>query len=235
MIRGFLIYLSMSVLAEKIIHFYKHLQLPTDLPVDVEILFPQKNKEVMIVVSRFFKKYFSDNKERTIIFGINPGRFGAGTTGINFTAPKQLKENCGIEHSFKNQTELSAEFIYEMIEESGGCEKFYKQFFISAISPLGFIKNGKNLNYYDDKKLQEAVTPFIIDCINQQLKWNLNREKCFCVGGEKNFNYFSALNKDQHWFKEIIPLPHPRFILQYRRKQKDKYIHQYLSALRFAG
>jgi hypothetical protein len=39
------------------------------------------------------------------------------------------------------------------------------------------------------------------------------------------------LNNEHKWFGEIIPLPHPRFILQYRRKQKDEFIHQYLSVL----
>ena len=91
------------------------------------------------------------------------------------------------------------------------------------------------INYYDDKKLAEAVTPFIIDCINKQIKIGFNTEICLCIGGEKNFKFLSALNNEHKWFDQIIPLPHPRFILQYRRKQKDQFIHQYLSALRLAG
>jgi hypothetical protein len=39
------------------------------------------------------------------------------------------------------------------------------------------------------------------------------------------------LNRKLQFFKEIIPLPHPRFIMQYRRKQKETYLLQYLSAL----
>ena len=35
----------------------------------------------------------------------------------------------------------------------------------------------------------------------------------------------------QRGFDEIIPLPHPRFIMQYRRKQKQQFIDQYLHAL----
>ena len=38
---------------------------------------------------------------------------------------------------------------------------FYANYFIGAVCPLGFMKDGKNINYYDDKKLQQAVTPFI--------------------------------------------------------------------------
>jgi hypothetical protein len=99
---------------------------------------------------------------------------------------------------------------------------------------LGFVKNGKNINYYDDKQLMEAVTPFIIDCIHKQIAIGFSTDKCLCIGGEKNFKFLSGLNNEHKWFGEIVPLPHPRFILQYRRKQKDQFIHQYLSALRLA-
>jgi hypothetical protein len=216
--------------ADNVIHFYKSIQPPSKLPKGIGILYPQQQKEVITIIGKFYKKYYFDNGKRTLIFGINPGRFGAGITGINFTAPKQLKECCGIDHPFKMQSELSAEFIYEAIKKYGGVEKFYKHFFISAISPLGYIKDGINLNYYDDKKLQEAVTPFVVDCINKQLKWNVNSEKCICIGGEKNYKFFNKLNEKHAWFKEIIPLAHPRFILQYRRKTKEIYLSQYMAA-----
>jgi len=205
------------------------------LPKGIEVLFPQQDKQVIEIVEKFFKKYFNDNHSRSLMLGINPGRYGAGITGVNFTAPKQLKENCGIDHHFKTSSELSAEFIYEMIREYGGVNKFYQDWFIGAVCPLGFIKNGKNINYYDDKKLEEAVTPFIIDCMNKLVDTGFNIERCLCVGGEKNFKFLSRLNEENKWFNQIIPLPHPRFILQYRRKQKDKYLHQYLMALQFAG
>lgn len=221
----------MQLFADNIINFYKTLKPPSTLPKGIEVLYPQKQKEVIGIVEQFYKKYFSDNHPRTLLFGINPGRFGAGITGVNFTAPKQLKENCGIGHTLKMHSELSAEFIYEAIEKYGGVEKFYSRFFITSISPLGYIKNGINLNYYDDKKLQEAVTPFIIECVNKQLQWNVNRDKTICVGGEKNFKFFLKLNKEHGWFKEIIPTPHPRFILQYRRRQKDAYLQMYMDTL----
>ena len=217
--------------AEMIINFYRSLE-PPPLPKGIEILFPQENKEVMKVVETFFCKFYNDTNPRHLIFGINPGRFGAGTTGINFTAPKQLKEFCGIDHSFKSQTELSAEFIYESIQAYGGVEKFYANYFITSVSPLGFLKNGLNLNYYDDKKLQTVATPFIIDSIQKQISLGFKTDFCICIGGDKNLKFFSALNQEYEFFDEIVPLPHPRFIMQYRRKQKENYIQQYLLAFR---
>ena len=242
----------MQPIADKLIAFYQSLKPPLNLPAGIEVLFPQKDKQVQVLVKSFFTKYFNDDRPRNLMFGINPGRYGAGITGVNFTGPKQLKEHCGIDHHLKLSSELSAEFIYEMIGEYGGVKKFYTDWFISAVCPLGFVSSpggdaahkakgggaiykapaGKNINYYDDKKLQDAVTPFIIECINKQVAMGFSTKKCICIGGEKNFKFLSVLNKEHKWFEEIIPLPHPRFILQYRRKQKDRFIHQYLSAMK---
>ena len=223
------------MLAEKLIHFYQSLQPPKNLPKDIEILFPQKDLQVIELIKKFFEKYFDDTKPRRLMLGINPGRYGAGITGVNFTAPRQLKEKCRIDHHLGLTSELSAEFIYDMIGEYGGVKKFYTNWFTGSVCPLGFIKNGKNINYYDDKKLLTAVTPFIIDCIHKQISVGFSTDRCLCIGGEKNFKFLSGLNNEYKWFKEIVPLPHPRFILQYRRKQKDQYIHQYLAAMRFGG
>ncbi len=221
----------MTVLAEGIINFYRSLE-PPRLPKGIEVLFPQKSEEVMKVVETFFYKFYNDTNPRHLIFGINPGRFGAGTTGINFTAPKQLKEICGIDHCFKSQTELSAEFIYESIQAFGGIKNFYENYFITTVSPWGFVTNGLNMNYYDDKNLQNAVTPFIISSIQKQIALGFKTDFCICIGGDKNLKFFSALNKEYKFFDEIVPLPHPRFIMQYRRKQKENYIQQYLLAFR---
>lgn len=165
------------------------------------------------------------------MLGINPGRFGAGITGVNFTAPKQLTESCGIEHPFGKQSELSAEFIYEMIAAYGGPEIFYREAFIGSVCPLGFVQEGKNLNYYDDKALLQAVTPFILNSMEQLVSFRVKRRRCVCIGGEKNYRHLAAWNDQHGWFDNIIAVPHPRFIMQYKRKEKLKFIEAYLRAL----
>ncbi len=220
----------MKNLAHSLIRFYQQLA-PPSLPSSIEILHPQQNKQVTEIVKQFFEKYYSDNNQRKLLLGINPGRFGAGITGINFTGPKQLKEFCEIDHPWGDTTELSAEFIYEMITEFGGAKTFYAQYFIGAVSPLGFVKDGKNINYYDDPKLKAAVTPFITETIKQQLKMGFATDRCICIGGEKNYKFLNTLNENHGFFKEIMPLPHPRFIMQYRRKQKEAFIKQWLEVL----
>jgi hypothetical protein len=217
--------------SNKIYQFYTSLKPPSGLPVGIDTLYPQKDPSVMKLVKIFLQKYFFDNNKRILVLGINPGRFGAGATGINFTAARQLRESCRIDHPLKDQSELSAEFIYEVIERYGGPAKFYGDFFLSSVSPLGFTREKKNLNYYDDKDLQVAVTPFIESCINHQYGWHINKHTCICIGGEKNFNFLTKLNNRHNWFQKILPLPHPRFVLQYRRKQKKEYIKMYLDVL----
>jgi len=218
------------MLSDNLIRFYLSLTPPI-IPKGFELLHPQPSPEVMEVVKRFFKKFYTDNRPRKLLLGINPGRFGAGITGINFTAPRQLKDECGIDHTWGNSSELSAEFIYEMINAYGGSQKFYGDFFIGAVSPLGYIKEGKNINYYDDKQLQKSVTPFIVETIRQQLKMGLSNDTCFCIGGEKNYKFLSELNEKHKFFRTILPLAHPRFIMQYRRKKKDEFVKEYLDIL----
>jgi hypothetical protein len=218
--------------AKHLLSFYKNLQPPKDLPNDIEWLYPQQQEGVMDIVSEFLNKYYADDAPRKLFLGVNPGRFGAGVTGVNFTAPKQLKEYCGISHLFKNQTELSAEFIYEMILAYGSVQKFYRHFFIGSVCPLGFVQHGKNINYYDDKELIRTVQPFIIQSIDDLTSYRVDRSVCFCIGGEKNYKYLSSLNERHQWFDKIIALPHPRFIMQYRRKQKEQFIEQYLQAIK---
>jgi Domain of unknown function (DUF4918) len=213
--------------AEHLIQYYFQFNPPSSLPGNVESLHPQKQEKVREVVEAFYNKYYNDDGERLIMLGINPGRFGAGVTGVNFTAPRQLMDNCGIGHSFKNQSELSAEFIYEMINALGGPEKFYSKIFIGSVYPLGLTRDGKNINYYDDSELMNFLQPFIIQTLNNLLRNVKYKPVCIAIGGEKNFKFLSRLNNSEKWFDSILSLPHPRFIMQYRRPYKLDFIQQY--------
>lgn len=147
----------MATWAQNLTEFYSTLQPPAQLPNGIEWLHPQQSPGVMGLATAFFQKFYNDTQPRTLALGINPGRFGAGVTGVNFTAAKQLTEHCCIEHNLKPQSELSAEFIYEVVEAYGGAALFYSRFFIGAVCPLGFVQKSKNINYYDDKSLLQTV------------------------------------------------------------------------------
>ena len=155
--------------SDNILNFFFNLQLPFKLSKDVEVLDAHKREDVQQVCALFYKKYYNDKDKRHLLIGINPGRFGGGVTGIPFTDPIRLQNVCGIKNDFIKKQELSSVFIYEMIEAFGGASLFYKQFYFSAVSPLGFVKHGKNLNYYDDKDLLKRIEPFVIDCMKNKL------------------------------------------------------------------
>jgi len=171
-----------------------------------------------------------------MILGINPGRFGAGVTGIPFTDTIRLKEKCGLSIQGLKTYETSSVFIYEMIDNYGGPVKFYNDFYISSVSPLGFTSAGENekeinFNYYDSKTLIDAIHEFIIESLKKQLEFGIYRDTCFCLGSGKNFRFLSKLNSEHHFFGRIEPLEHPRFIMQYKSKEKQRYIKIYLEKL----
>jgi hypothetical protein len=224
---------------DRVIEFNKHLKYTgKQLPENIRIMNPfRENAEVMPAVRAFYNKYYHDNHQRHLILGINPGRFGAGATGIPFTDPKRLVSECGIPYIGKVTHEPSSVFIYEMINAYGGPALFYKHFFINSPSPLGFVSasgDGKetNYNYYDSPTLLDAVEGFIIQNLETLCKMEIERDVCFCFGTGKNYKYLGQLNKRYHFFGKLVALEHPRFIMQYKNKQKELYIQRYLDAFR---
>jgi hypothetical protein len=228
----------MNSFADRIISFCNDLDFAGSLPEGISVMNPFRNDPVVLsAVKRFYRKYYRDNNQRHLILGINPGRFGAGVTGIPFTDTVRLKEKCGITIEGLKTRETSSVFIYQMIDQYGGPEKFYRDFFISAVSPLGFTaisKSGReiNFNYYDSRELTEAVYGFILETLNKQLGFGIMRDICYCLGTGKNFSFLTRLNNEFNYFGRIEPLEHPRFIMQYRSKRKQYYINSYINKLR---
>jgi hypothetical protein len=228
----------MATFAEKIITFCKELDFKEPLPPGISVMNPYRdNPEIIAVISKFYHRFYNDDKKRHFILGINPGRFGAGVTGIPFTDTIRLREKCGLVIPGLETFETSSVYVYDMIDRYGGAEKFYSDFYISAVSPLGFTSLGKsgkevNYNYYENKKLTKAIYPFIMDSIEKQLEFGINRNVCFCLGTGQNFKFLLLLNREYHFFDLIEPLEHPRYIMQYKSKQKNLYINIYIEKLR---
>src|ERR1700741_607465 len=149
--------MNRSTFAKRVLDYYGNLNLPQKLPGDVVAMNPYKNPEVKDYVRQFLYKFFSDNRKRVLVFGINPGRFGGGITGITFTDPVALEKFCGIPNTLPKRREVSSEFMYEFIQHWGGPAKLYKDFFFTSVSPLGFVKNGINFNYYDHPIFLEMI------------------------------------------------------------------------------
>lgn len=226
----------MKTFADRVIAFNKQLHFTGTLPGGVRIMNPFKeNSEIIPVSSEFYKKYYDDNRPRHLILGINPGRFGAGVTGVPFTDSKRLINDCGIDYKGKETHEPSSVFVYEMIKAFGGVKKFYGKFYINSVCPLGFTSSGNsgkevNYNYYDSKELIGAVREFALENIRKQIALGTETDVCFCFGTGKNEKFLRELNAEQQFFKKIIPLEHPRYIVQYKSKTMQVYIDKYLAA-----
>lgn len=199
------------------------------------MLYPFSEAATRSCCDRFYHRYYADDRPRHCILGINPGRFGGGVTGIPFTDPIRLQEACGIDNDMNKRQELSSAFVYDMIREYGGPESFYGRFYITSVSPVGFVKDGKNMNYYDDRQLMTSIRPYAVQMMWKQLRMGMNRDVAFCFGDGKNHKFLAALNAEHGFFGRLVPLPHPRYIMQYQLRHKQDHIRRYLDAFRTIG
>ena len=222
----------MNTTGQKIIEFYNSIQLQPLKEKGVGVLNPFESVEVQAIYSTFYNRFYNDTGKRVFLIGINPGRFGAGVTGLPFTDPILLEERVGIKNSFQKRKELSAVFIHEIIDAFGGLESFYNQFYFTSVSPLGFVKDGKNLNYYDIPALQKELTPFIVEQMNQQVKEWGRTDVAFTIGKGQNHKALLKLNAEHNWFDKIVALPHPRWVMQYRLKSKDMILDEIVEVMK---
>lgn len=223
--------------ADKAINFNLNLHFTGRLPAGFEVLNPfTDNPETMEVMRQFYRKYYNDSDRRKFIIGINPSRHGAGITGVPFTDTKRLENVCGIKMKSAHTHEVSSVFMYEMIAGYGGAEKFYKDFYINSPFPLAIIRKTKedkwlNANYYDDPLLFETVKDYMIVSLKKYFSLKLDNSEVFVLG-KKNAGFIQKLNDEAKLFDHLIVLEHPRFIQQYKSKEKKFYIDKYISALK---
>ncbi len=222
---------SATTFASRALRFYRDLDAPK-VPRGVVVMNPYKNRQVMAYVRAFLDDYFCDNQPRTLVFGINPGRFGAGITGITFTDPVALADFCGVANDLQRKRELSSIFIYDFINRSFGVRDFYRRFFLTAMCPLGFTRGGVNLNYYDVPALVRATEPFIVASIRRQIAIGGRTDRAIVIGKGKNFRVMEELNARHEFFGEVRCVEHPRSIMQYRRRHLDRHLAEYDAVFR---
>ncbi len=225
----------MTTFADKAIAYYNSLAAPVNLPPDIGVINPYQRPEVKGIVSEFYTRFFTDNNPRVFVLGINPGRFGAGVTGISFTTPQNLRRYCGIDNDLRDTPELSSRFIYQVVDAFGGAKAFYNRFFLTSLFPLALIKTGLgtgpvNYNFYDDRATTEALWPAITETVRTQLSFGYIRNTAVCLG-RKNETYLRRLNDRQGFFDRIVTLDHPRYILQYKSKSMPMYLEKYIATL----
>ena len=221
---------------DKVIDFNSNLHYPDKLPPGFQVINPfMDNPETLDVSNQFYNKFYNDFNKRKFIVGINPSRHGAGVTGVPFTDTKRLESVCGITMHSAHTHEVSSVFMYEMIEQFGGAEKFYKQFYINSPFPLAIVRKAKggnwlNANYYDYSYLYEALKDYMIMSLKDHISLGLDTSVVFVLG-VKNAQFIHKLNKEAKLFDSLKVLEHPRYIQQYKFKEKQTYIDKYILTL----
>ena len=221
---------------DKVIDFNRHLEYSDKLPKDFKVINPYlDNPETIDVMQQFYHKFYNDTNQRKFIVGINPSRHGAGVTGVPFTDTKRLESVCGIKIHSAHTHEISSVFMYDFINEFGGVKDFYNQFYINSPFPLAIVRKTKenkwlNANYYDDSKLFEMVKYFMITSLKKHISMGLDTSNVFVLG-KKNATFIQKLNKEAKLFDTLKVLEHPRYIQQYKSKEKQLYIDKYILTL----
>lgn len=184
-------------------------------------------KENQQNIIEFHKKYVENNSPKIVICGINPGRYGAGLTGIPFVDFNSLQKLLpGIT---KENSERSSRFFFSIIEEFGAI-KFYQNFHVTNLSGLGFynIKLGKNVNY---DILPQHIAIFILEKFVEEM--NLVKPEIIVpLGKIVNFELTLNLVKNDRINAKIGKrLNHPASI----RANREEYLttlHQYLEEVK---
>lgn len=230
---------SGTTFGKRVIAFNAGLEYGGKLPDGVAIMNPFRENACATPASEeFYHKFYADNNKRIAILGINPGRFGAGITGVPFTDPVRLSDPCGIQvPECPSAREPSSVFVYAVIDKYGGLKQFYDDYYINSICPLGFTRINAagrhvNYNYYDSRELERLVTPFILETLARQIACGLEKSICFCFGKGKNFNFMEKINREHNFFDKIVPLDHPRFVMQYKSAEMEEYAQNYAQIFR---
>jgi len=125
---------------------------------DIQILDGFQNN--IELVRQYYHRMYASRKERIVFCGINPGKNGAGKTGIpfiDFKGASQLLPGVN-----ENSSENSAQFILSVIDEIG-VQEYHNLVYMTNISWYGFSKDKKNLNYYDlPSSVQKTFTASFI-------------------------------------------------------------------------
>lgn len=180
----------------------------------------------MNCMETFWNKFYGPHVPKVVICGINPGRFGAGLTGIPFLDYRSLSE-IGFNMD-KKDSEQSSEFFFEVFKKIG-TERFFKSFYVTNFSSVGYSKNGRNINYYD---LPDKAKKTVYANFSTEMK-SVNPTHIISLGVSVQYSV-RELVKSEAIAKDVdhsLRLAHPSWVMTYRRKNKDMWVDKYVNEL----
>ena len=137
-----------------------------------------------------------------------------------------------ISTSITGRREISAAFISDVIDAYGGPAEFYRDIYLGAVSPHGYVRDGVNMNFYDTPELRASVVPYAVTCMQKQIKAGLRTDVVVVLGSGALRKVVEREIRSAVGLKHVVYLEHPRFVMQYRRSQRGAYVDRYVSTFR---
>lgn len=174
--------------------------------------------ENIALVRRYYQTVYANEGKRIVLCGINPGRNGAGKTGIPFidyhSASQLLPDVNHIDQ------ERSSQFIYSVIEEIG-INLFYENVYMTNLSWFGFIKEGKNLNYYD---LPQPLPTVFTDSFVEEMEL-IQPKAIVPLSKEVEYTLRQMKKSGKLHFPLAERMPHPYYCSMENRKNKYREVY----------
>ena len=207
-----------------------HLNFYNRIFSDLEVREKLKREKISILngfienselVRRYNREFYISKTPRIVFCGINPGRNGAGKTGIPFIdyngASQLLSDND------QNDKEASAQFILSVITEIGK-EEFHNTVYMTNLSWFGFKQGKKNLNYY---KLPSPLKSTFTDSFLEEM--DIVQPKLIIPLSKEVEKALKQMKKEGRLIYPLSTrLPHPYYcsIGENANKYKDDYINR---------
>ena len=117
------------------------------------------------------------------------------------------------------------------MEALGGPVEFCRYYILSFPYPLVLLNQGLNYNYYDSPALLKALWPNLQRSLRQQVAdFDLRRDVAVSLG-KRNGEFLKKLNDELKLFERIVVLDHPRYLMQYRRRELEAQVARYVTML----
>ena len=88
-----------------------------------------------------------------------------------------------------------------------------------------------NYNYYDAPALIKTLWPDLQHSLRQQVAdFGLRRDVAVSLG-RRNGEFLKKLNNELGLFDKIVVLDHPRYLMQYRRRDLEANVTKYIKTL----
>ena len=113
----------------------------------------------------------------------------------------------------------------------GGPAAFYQHFYLGSVYPLVLLRQGLNYNYYDSAASVKALWPDMRESLRRQVQDLGLRTDVAVSLGKRNSIFLQKLNNELGLFERIVVLDHPRYLMQYRRRELDKNVAHYVAEL----